>query len=68
MGYDIYDTETANLIDSFPTEEAALEEIRRAVEEDGPDSIEGWAVGRSDHTGEALAGQKLLERVMPMRA
>ncbi len=68
MGYDIYDIETGNLIDSFPTEEAAFAEVRRAIEEDGPDAIRHWSVGRSDHVGEALTGQRLIERVQRLPA
>lgn len=60
--YAIYDTETANLIGTFPTEEEALEMVWRAVQEDGPDSIEGWALGRTDHTGAVLTGAELLDR------
>jgi hypothetical protein len=62
--YVIYDTETANLIDSFLTEEEALAMIKRAVKEEGPESIEGWALGRTDRTGEVFSGPKLVHRAL----
>lgn len=68
MAYAIYDTETANLIDSFLTEEEALAMVRRAVEEDGPESIDGWALGRTDHTGDVLTGWKLIGRAKQVPA
>ena len=39
--YAIDDTETANLIDTFQTEGEALALVKRAVDEDGPESVEG---------------------------
>lgn len=64
MGYDIYDTDTANMVGSFATEHEALAMVQRAVEEDGPESVESWALGRSDRSGDVLSGQQLIERAL----
>jgi len=55
VAYDIYDVETANLVRSFPTEAAALTMVRRIVKRDGPESVEAWAMGRTDLTGDVIA-------------
>jgi hypothetical protein len=62
--YAIYDTEAANLVDTFPTEREALEMIRLAIKENGPESIEGWALGQTDHEGKVYTGQELVEYAM----
>jgi len=60
--YAIYDTETANLIDTFLTEAEALAMVKRAVDEDGSDSVRGWARGQTDHMGNVFAGREFVER------
>jgi len=58
--YDIYDLETGNLVASLPNEALALAMVRRAITEDGPESVECWALGRSDHTAGSIAGEALI--------
>lgn len=58
--YDIYDWETGNLVASLPNEAAALAMVRRAIAEDGPESVACWALGRSDHTDGSIAGEDLI--------
>ncbi len=67
-GYAIYDTETANLIDTFHTEEEALALVKRAVDEDGPESVEGWVLGQTDHAGKVLSGWELIDRAKHLAA
>ncbi|MGI8554159.1 MAG: hypothetical protein ACR2PL_25735 [Dehalococcoidia bacterium] len=64
MTYDIYDIETANLVRSFPTEEAALAMVRRAVERSGAEAVEAWALSRTDLAGEVSIGKDLVKRVL----
>jgi hypothetical protein len=64
MSYDLYDMETANLVRSFPTEEAALAMIRQVVERSGPQAVETWVMSRTDLTGEVLEGQALVKRAL----
>lgn len=64
MAYDIHDVETANLVRSFPTEEAALAMVRRAVERSGPGAVEAWVLGRTDLNGKVLTGEELVDRAM----
>ena len=64
MSYDIYDLETANMVESFSTEEEALAMVRDAIDEYGPQIAELWGIARSDHTTKALYGQALLERAL----
>ena len=58
--YDIYDLETGNLVASLPNEALALAMVRRAIAEDGPESVECWAPGRSDHKAGSSAGEALI--------
>jgi hypothetical protein len=62
MGYDIYDLQTRNLLDSFRTEQEALEAVQLAIKEDGPDSVQSWALGPSDRSAKAVSGSELIAR------
>ncbi len=62
MDYELYDLESANLVAGPLTEERALELVRQALEEDGREAVEMWALGRTDHSGTPLVGQDLIER------
>jgi hypothetical protein len=62
MGYEIYDRESGNLVDGFPTEREALEMVRRVIEEDGAEAVDGWLLGSVEQPGKALSGQDLLVR------
>lgn len=67
MTYEVYDISTANLVRSFPTQEAALAMVRRLVERSGPEAVETWAMSGSDLTGEMLAGKDLIRRALQAR-
>ena len=66
MTYDIYDTDTANLVRSFPTEKAALAMVRRAVKRSGPDAVDSWALTRTDLSGKMVAGPELAQRALQL--
>jgi hypothetical protein len=51
--YELWDYETGNLIDACDTEQAAPEEIRGAVHDDGPDTVATWALLRDDRKSPA---------------
>lgn len=62
MDYELYDLESTNLVAGPLTEERALALVRQALEEDGREVVEMWALGRIDHSGTPLVGQELIER------
>jgi hypothetical protein len=62
MGYDVYDRDTANLVESFHTEEEALALVRRAIKRAGTAAVASWVLGPNDHDDEVLEGQLLIER------
>lgn len=64
MAYDIYDRESANLIDSFPTEKEALAMVKQVIEEDGPASVASWVLGTIGRPETALTGKDLVARAM----
>ncbi len=64
MTYDIYDTDTANLVGSFANEAAALATVRRVLKEAGPESIASWALAPTDLSAAPLAGAELVERAL----
>lgn len=68
MAYNIYDRESFNLVDSFPTEEEALAMVKRAIKEDGPESVESWVLGEMGFPEKALSGQSLIDRAMNVPA
>lgn len=68
MTFDIYDTDTANLVGSFRNEEEALAMVRRAVEEDGPEAVVSWALGPTDLSGAVISGPELVERALHVPA
>ncbi len=60
--YEIIDEPSGNLVRTFPTEEAALEMVRRVVKQQGAHSVDAWAMGRTDLTGPVLSGRALMAR------
>ena len=62
--YEIYDTDSANLVRSFPTLAAALEMVQRVVNQSGEAAVASWELGRVDPTGDMLAGKDLVARAM----
>jgi hypothetical protein len=69
--YEVWDLETSNLINSFDTEQAALEFLRRLFDLNGLDGVRDLAIMRQtlDASGEyeptlVLEGPALLTRVI----
>ena len=65
MLYQLWDTETANMVGAFPTEYAALRAVHDAATSHGRGYVETWALEREDDEGsiEPIAeGVALLER------
>lgn len=67
MGYELWDTRTANMIGDFPTEQLALEAIREAIEVHGRAYVESWGLAHEDRRGRTRAiahGALLAERAL----
>lgn len=50
--YELWDTETGNLMATFVTEAEALDLVREAIRAEGVQTVEGWALGWGDPHGE----------------
>lgn len=57
MRYDLIDTETGNLYDRFPREEAALAFVRELIEANGAEIADTLMLGGRDDTGRVLPVQ-----------
>lgn len=71
MAYIILDLEAGNMVDSFTSEEAALDEVRATVIELGADAARPWALLARDPSGqrEAIAaGDALIQRAFAITA
>jgi hypothetical protein len=65
--YAIWDTASANIVDSYPSESEALADVRDAVKRFGRDYALTWALARHDDDDqvEAIAeGSDLIDRAM----
>ena len=65
MIYMLWDTVTANLVDCFADEQAALEEVRLSVQEFGREYAASWALAGRDADGRIIAvaeGEGLIDR------
>jgi hypothetical protein len=51
LGYELWSTESRNLLDDFDTEAEALETIRQLIELNGPDCTDGLALTRVEVGG-----------------
>ncbi|MGH2585088.1 MAG: hypothetical protein ACRDJE_09245 [Dehalococcoidia bacterium] len=63
--YSLWDLESANLVYSFSSEEAALQEVRLSVEALGRDAVLSWGLTRydADNRPHAIAsGEELIKR------
>ena len=63
MAYELWDAETANILGSYPTEQAAALEIRDAVMQSGKVAVSHLALAFEDETGETrpiAAGPSLI--------
>lgn len=68
IDYELYDLESANLVAGPLSEARALELVREALVEDGPEVVEHWALGCVDHTGTPIIGSALIERALKASA
>lgn len=50
-GYELWDTQSRNLLDDFDTEAEALAAVRRWIELDGPSSTDALALTHIDKNG-----------------
>jgi hypothetical protein len=67
MPFELWDTESANLLDTFPTEEEALAEVAEAVRAHGLESVKTLLLGRTDEHGRSRViakGPALAERAL----
>ena len=65
MYYELWDTETANMVECFDNETAALQMVREMVQEYGPDAVDDWALISGDESGRRTAiaaGSSLFQR------
>lgn len=65
--YELWDTETRNLIDAFTSREAALICVRDAMERHGRAYIGAWVLGRIDDDGldePLIEGATLIEAAL----
>lgn len=49
--YELWNTQTGNLVGAFETEDAALETVRKAVESHGPAYVDSLLLGHEDDDG-----------------
>jgi hypothetical protein len=52
MAYEIWEQQTRNLVDDFPTEDAALEAVREALETFGPQYVATWVLAHENEAGD----------------
>ena len=64
MAFELWDTESANIVDDFPTRESALAAVRQAMRTSGPAVTDHLALAYEDREGEThpiTAGPALAE-------
>jgi len=52
MIYDLWDVETGNIVDTYPTEADALAAVRDLLADNGPDYAQALSLGRVDERGQ----------------
>jgi hypothetical protein len=65
--FELWDTETANLIETYTTEEEALMDIAKATRLNGTDGLTALLLGRVDADGRShviARGEALAERAL----
>lgn len=63
--YELWDSETRNLLGTYPSEEAALAVIRSLLQKHGPGAVASLFLGREDETGRSTLiadGNALVKR------
>jgi hypothetical protein len=71
MVFTIWDTESANVIDSFSSEAEALEEIRLTVASLGREAVATWVLAARDPSGRrwnVASGEDLISRAFGIAA
>lgn len=66
MAYELWSTETSNLLADYDTVDAAFEAVGRALQEHGPDYVSTLLLGYEDKRGRSrlvAAGEELIARV-----
>lgn len=65
MSYELIETETGNLVGAYRTQNEALEVVRQAVAQHGPNSVLGLVLNREDALGRVrrIARGRQLERM-----
>ena len=67
MLFELWDTDTGNIVNTYPTREAALAVVRKAIATYGREYVESWALSCTD-CGEdeetILEGAALAERAL----
>ena len=65
--FELWDTDTRNLMATFTTEAEALTVVRNAICADGPAAVSTWALGWEDSRGrgkQIAAGADLADRAL----
>lgn len=62
--YELFDTETANLVDWFDNLAAALASVRQTIAASGEVAVASWALISQDPTEEPLRGDELVRRAL----
>ncbi len=68
--YELWDTTTGNLMDTFDTEAEAIAMVREAIRVDGVNAVDGWVLGWGDAGGEGAqvaGGMSLADRALRER-
>ncbi len=71
MAYEVWDTETNNMLGGYETEDAALAVLDRALEEHGSDYVASLLLGYENSRGRSrliAMGPALVERVRARRS
>lgn len=67
MAFEIWDTESGNLVGDYPTERAALDVVRRMIEIHGRQAVATWALANENRRGTTrtvAAGTVLVDRAL----
>jgi hypothetical protein len=65
--WELWDVGTGNIINTYPTEQAALALVRRALDRHGRHYLANWALGRAaddDEPDSVIEGDALVDRAI----
>jgi hypothetical protein len=63
--WELWDVESGNIINTYPTEQAALAVVREAHMRHGRQYVQNWALGQSaddDDSNNVIEGDSLIEQ------